>query len=71
MDDLKYWIWFSRLESLSPKTKINLLEKFKTPQNLFYKTKEQLLNEKIKPKIVEEIGKYLSSLKLGLRIVGD
>ena len=55
MYDLKYWIWFSRIENLSPKIKLNLLEKFKTPQNLFYKTKEQLLDEKVKTQIIEEI----------------
>lgn len=55
MEDLKYWIWFSRLENLTPKVLITLLEKFKTPINLFNKTKEQLLKENIKEKYIDKI----------------
>lgn len=55
MEDLKYWIWFSRLENLTPKTLIMLLEKFGTPINLFNKTREQLLKENIKEKYIDKI----------------
>ena len=57
MNDLKYWIWFSRLENLTPKTLVKLLEIYKTPKNIFYKTKEELIIEGIKEKQAEEITK--------------
>lgn len=55
MEDLKYWIWFSRIENLTPKTLIMLLEKFGNPINLFNKTREQLLKENIKEKYIDKI----------------
>ncbi|MDO5556522.1 MAG: DNA-processing protein DprA [Clostridia bacterium] len=55
MNDLKYWIWFSRLENLTPKNLVKLLKRFENPKNIFNKTKQQLLLEGIKEKIVEEI----------------
>lgn len=55
MEDLKYWIWFSRIENLTPKTLIMLLEKFGNPINLFNKTRKQLLKENIKEKYIDKI----------------
>lgn len=55
MEDMKYWIWFSRLENLTPKTLIQLLNFYKTPQNLYIKTKMQLIMDGVEEKQVDEI----------------
>ena len=46
MNDKKYWIWFSRIEKLSSLKKEFLLNKFKSPQNIWNITKEELSNIK-------------------------
>lgn len=38
----KYWIWFSRLNKIGAKTQNDLLEKYKTPEKIWYLTKEEL-----------------------------
>lgn len=55
MKDIKYWIWLSRLEGLSPKTLMELLERYKTPKELWNKTKEELMLDGIKEKQADEI----------------
>ena len=35
MEEIKYWIWFSRIEKINNKQKAKLLEIFQTPQNLW------------------------------------
>ncbi len=55
MEDLKYWIWLSRLENLSPKKLLDLLSKFGEPKILYNKSKEELVEIGLKEKIVEEI----------------
>lgn len=55
MKDIKYWIWLSRLEGLSPKTLMELLERYKTPKELCNKTKEELILDGIKEKQADEI----------------
>ncbi|MBQ3144990.1 MAG: DNA-processing protein DprA [Clostridia bacterium] len=50
MKDAKYWIWFSRIENLTPKNLIELLIKFETPKNIFNKTKEELIANGVKEK---------------------
>jgi len=55
MEDLKYWIWLSRIENLSPKKILNLLKKYGNPEILYNKTKEDLINENLKEKEIEEI----------------
>ena len=48
MEDIRYWIWLSRIEGLNPKLLNDLLEKFGTPKELWSKTKEELINEGVK-----------------------
>lgn len=55
MEDLKYWIWFSRLQKFNPKFLLKLLEKFKNPKELFYKSEEELINQGLKEKQIKEI----------------
>lgn len=55
MKDIKYWIWLSRLEGLSPKILMELLERYKTPKELWNKTKEELILDGIKEKQADEI----------------
>ena len=43
MIDIKYWIWFSRIEKLSVIKKELLLKKFKTPQNIWSLKKQELV----------------------------
>lgn len=72
MEDAKYWIWFSRLENLTPKNLLELLIKFENPKNIFNKTKEELVKSGIKEKeaisIVDEknknnLDKYLQYMQ--------
>lgn len=55
MEDIKYWIWFSKLENISPKILNNLLHKYKTPQNIWQKAEEDLIADGIKEKHIKEI----------------
>ncbi|MBO4816346.1 MAG: DNA-processing protein DprA [Clostridia bacterium] len=57
MEDLKYWIWFSRIENLSPKKLLELLEKFNEPKVIFNKTKQDLIKYGINQKDAEKITK--------------
>lgn len=72
MEDAKYWIWFSKLENLTPKNLLELLIKFENPKNIFNKTKEELVKSGIKEKeaisIVDEknknnLDKYLQYMQ--------
>lgn len=53
MEDIKYWIWFSRIKMLGSIKKQRLLEKYKTPYNIWNLTKEELMN-------VEGIGEQIA-----------
>lgn len=55
MEDIKYWIWLSRIEGLSPKLLNELLQKYKEPKILWDKTKEELTLEGIKEKNINQI----------------
>ncbi len=50
MKDLKYWIWFSRIENITPKKQLDLLKKFVEPKVIYNKTKEELIANDIKEK---------------------
>ena len=39
----KYWIWLSLIKGLGAKRKLKLLELYKTPQNIYNLTKDELL----------------------------
>ena len=64
MKDAEYWIWFSRIENLTPKKLLDLLVKFGTPKNIFNKTKEELIKSGIKEKDAININeiKYKTNL---------
>ena len=56
MDDLKYWVWLSRIECLGSKKKVKILEKYKTPAKIWKLEKHDLLSiEGIGEKIADEI----------------
>ena len=55
MKDIEYWIWLSRIEGLNPKFLNNLLNKYSNPKTIWNKTKEELLEDGIKEKFVDEI----------------
>ena len=55
MNDLKYWIWLSRIENLTPKKLLDLLKEFKEPKIIYNKTKEELIERGIKEKDAEVI----------------
>ncbi len=46
MEDLKYWIWLSRIENLSFIKKFNLIREFKNLEELFVSSKEELIIKK-------------------------
>lgn len=48
MEELKYWIWLSRIEGLNPKLLWDLIEKYKNPKEIWNKTKEELISDGIK-----------------------
>ena len=50
MEDLKYWVWLSRIENVGSIKLQKLLEKFNTPINIWNAGKEELLK-------IEGIGK--------------
>lgn len=45
LEENKYYIWLSSITEINTTTKIKLLEKYKNPKNIFYKTEKQLENE--------------------------
>lgn len=55
MKDIKYWIWFSRIDALSAKRKLELLNEFNGIKNLWNIKKETLIEKGIKEKLAEEI----------------
>ena len=55
MEDLKYWIWFSRLEKLSPKELLDLLNIFNEPKSIFNKSKEELIAKEVKERCINGI----------------
>lgn len=55
MEDIKYWIWLSRLEGINPKILKNLLDKYNNPKVLWNKTKEELIKNDIKEVHANEI----------------
>ncbi|MCL2383658.1 MAG: hypothetical protein FWC79_05950 [Oscillospiraceae bacterium] len=70
MEELSYWIWLSRIEYINKKLLFDLLEKYKTPQNLWNVTKKELLrigiSEKVSEKITNE--KYKKDLDKYIRV---
>ena len=60
MCNLKYWLWFSRIEKLGPKLKKNLLEKYKTPEIICKLTKSELV---IVNKVTETIADDILDVK--------
>lgn len=55
MKDIEYWIWLSRIEGLNPKILNDLLEKYDSPKIIWYKTKEELIEDGIKGKYADKI----------------
>lgn len=55
MKDIEYWIWLSKIDGLNPKVLNNLLEKYDNPKTIWYKTKQELIEDGIKEKYVDEI----------------
>jgi len=55
MKDIEYWIWLSRIEGLNPKFSNDLLEKYNNPKTIWNKTREELLEDGIKEKNINEI----------------
>lgn len=71
MEDLEYWIWLSRIEGITPKRLLEILEIFKEPKILFYKTKEELFKSGVSIKDAENITKeeYKKNLKRYLEYI--
>lgn len=64
MENVKYWIWLSRIEEISSKILIGLLNKYKSPEILWNKTKKELLADGIKQIYAEKLvnGSYRTNL---------
>lgn len=44
LENKRYWIWLSLIKNLGSKRKLRLLELYKTPEEIYKLTKEELLN---------------------------
>ena len=44
LENKRYWIWLSLIKNLCSKRKLRLLELYKTPEEIYKLTKEELLN---------------------------
>lgn len=55
MNKMEYWIWLSRIEGISSKILIEILNKYKSPEVLWNKTKQELLEDGIKEIYVEKL----------------
>lgn len=42
LEEKRYWIWFSLIKGLGSKRKQKLLEKYKTPEEIYYLTEQEL-----------------------------
>ncbi|MBQ2917488.1 MAG: DNA-processing protein DprA [Clostridia bacterium] len=73
MKDIEYWIWLSRIEGLNPKFLNDLLGKYKNPKTIWNRTKEELLEDGIKEKYVEEItnSNYRQSLDKYIKYMNE
>ena len=63
MEDLKYWIWFSRIENLGSIRGQKLIEKYHSPKEIWKLKKEELesvegIGEKISNEILSEKYRY-------------
>ena len=84
MNDLKYWIWLSRIENIGSIKLQKLLEKFKTPVNIWNaslneltkidgigeKNADQILNEKYRTNL-DKYEKYMKDNKIELIHIFD
>ncbi|WP_312280639.1 DNA-processing protein DprA [Oscillibacter sp.] len=58
MSMLKYWVWLSRLEGVGSQTKLSLLERFPTPEDIYCADRDELLlTEGISRREAEVLGK--------------
>ena len=44
LENKRYWIWLSLIKNLGSKRKLRLLELYKTPEEIYKLTKEELIN---------------------------
>lgn len=52
---MEYWIWLSRIEGISNKILVELLNKYKSPEVLWNKTKEELIEIGVKEIYAEKL----------------
>lgn len=64
MEDIRYWVWLSRIEGLNPKVLNDLIKKYKYPKVLWNSTKEELIQEGMKETYANKItdSKYREGL---------
>lgn len=63
-EDIRYWIWLSRIEGLNPKVLNDLIEKYKHPKVLWDRAKEELIQDGMKETYANKItdSKYREGL---------
>ena len=76
MSNLKYWIWLSALKGLGNRSKMELLQMFGTPENLYYADGRQLeeldvsVRQALERHSLEETDRILGECdRLGLRVL--
>ena len=55
MNDLKYWIWLSRIDSLSPIKKYKLINRFSNLEELYLSSKEELIKRNVSEEDIVKI----------------
>lgn len=55
MEEIKYWIWLSRIENVSPVILLGLLKKFKNPKEIWNLKEKDIVNLGQTKKVAEKI----------------
>ena len=70
MAGTKYWVWLSELKGLSTRMRLQLLEHFGTPENIYYADEEDYLHvEGMTRKLAAQLTD--KSVAAADRILGD
>lgn len=71
MSTLRFWLWFTQIPGLQNQSRLALLQRFPSLEQIYYtEQRDLLLTENISPSQVELLGRY-RDLTIADRILGD
>lgn len=71
MSTLRFWLWFTQIPGLQNQSRLALLQRFSSLEQIYYtEQRDLLLTENIAPSQVELLGRY-RDLTIADRILGD